>query len=156
MEAREGPALEEMGGGVALQGETWGYEGNDIIPRRGFVVARHVGGAGVGGVGAGGRMRARRIDGEVWAEDPALELPMAQRGIVGGDRACAAIAAASILAKVRRDALMADLHHEDPRYGFDRHKGYATADHLAAVERFGISAAHRRSFRPPSLLDGLE
>ena len=65
---------------------------------------------------------------------------MAQRGIVHGDRPCAAIAAASIVAKVYRDRLMVDLHARDPRYGFDRHKGYATAEHLAAVARFGYSA----------------
>ena len=60
---------------------------------------------------------------------------MAQRGVVGGDRQCAAIAAASIVAKVTRDRLMDALHAADPRYGFDRHKGYATAEHLAAVAR---------------------
>lgn len=80
-------------------------------------------------------------------------LPMAQRGIVHGDRRCAAIAAASIVAKVHRDRLMRDLHARDPRYGFDRHKGYATADHLTALARHGYSAAHRRTFRPPSLFD---
>ena len=80
-------------------------------------------------------------------------LPMAQRGVIKGDRQCAAIAAASIVAKVTRDRLMDRLHADDPRYGFDRHKGYATADHLSAVARHGYSAAHRRSFRPPSLFD---
>jgi ribonuclease HII len=75
------------------------------------------------------------------------DLPMAQRGIRHGDRRCAAIAAASIIAKVVRDRLMTELHGTDPRYGFDRHKGYATADHLSAVARFGYSEAHRRSFR---------
>ena len=84
------------------------------------------------------------------------ELPMAQRGVVKGDRQCAAIAAASIVAKVTRDRLMDLLHTDDPRYGFDRHKGYATADHLAAVARHGYSPAHRRSFRPPSLFDVLD
>jgi ribonuclease HII len=83
-------------------------------------------------------------------------LPMAQRGVVHGDARCSAIAAASIVAKVTRDRLMADLHVRDPRYGFDRHKGYATADHLAAVARFGYSAVHRRSFRPPSLFDTMD
>jgi ribonuclease HII len=48
---------------------------------------------------------------------------------------------------------MRDLHAHDPRYGFDRHKGYATRDHLDAVAAFGYSAAHRRTFRPPSLFD---
>jgi ribonuclease HII len=45
------------------------------------------------------------------------------------------------------------LHADDPRYGFDRHKGYATAEHLAAVARHGYSPVHRRSFRPPTLFD---
>jgi ribonuclease HII len=81
------------------------------------------------------------------------ELPMAQRPIVGGDRRSTAIAAASILAKVTRDRLMLELHAVDPRYGFDRHKGYATKAHLDAVAAFGYSPRHRRTFRPPSLFD---
>jgi len=84
------------------------------------------------------------------------ELPMAQRGVLHGDRRCSAIAAASIVAKVTRDRQMLDLHSRDPRYGFDRHKGYATADHLHAVARFGYSEAHRRSFRPATLFDTIE
>jgi ribonuclease HII len=83
------------------------------------------------------------------------DLLMPQRHVVGGDRRSTAIAAASILAKVTRDRLMLDLHAQDPRYGFDRHKGYATRDHLDAVAKFGYSAVHRRSFRPPSLFDTL-
>ena len=81
------------------------------------------------------------------------QLPMAQRGVIHGDRRCAAIAAASIGAKVVRDRQMIELHGVDPRYGFDRHKGYATADHLDAVARFGYSDAHRRSFRRQMLFD---
>ena len=84
------------------------------------------------------------------------DLPMAQRGVVHGDARCAAIAAASIVAKVHRDRLMAVLHETDPRYGFDRHKGYATPEHLRAVAQHGYSAAHRRSFRPASLFDDIE
>ncbi len=84
------------------------------------------------------------------------DLPMAQRGVVHGDRRCAAIAAASIVAKVTRDRQMIELHGRDPRYGFDRHKGYATADHLDAVARFGYSDVHRRSFRPPTLFDTMD
>ena len=80
-------------------------------------------------------------------------LPMAQRAVIGGDRRSSAIAAASIVAKVTRDRVMQDLHARDPRYGFDRHKGYATAAHLAAVDRFGYSQVHRRTFRPPTLFD---
>jgi ribonuclease HII len=52
--------------------------------------------------------------------------------------------------------MMLELHAQDPRYGFDRHKGYATRDHLDAVSRFGYSAVHRRSFRPPSLFDRMD
>ena len=84
------------------------------------------------------------------------DLPMAQRGVPHGDRRCSAIAAASIIAKVTRDRQMIELHSRDPRYGFDRHKGYATADHLDAVARFGYSDVHRRSFRPPTLFDTID
>jgi ribonuclease HII len=84
------------------------------------------------------------------------DIPMAQRGVRHGDRRCSAIAAASIVAKVTRDRQMRDLHVRDPRYGFDRHKGYATADHLDAVARFGYSDAHRRSFRPAILFDTID
>lgn len=83
-------------------------------------------------------------------------LPMAQRSVIGGDRRASAIAAASIVAKVTRDRLMQVLHDADPRYGFDRHKGYATADHLSAVARFGYSPQHRRSFRPATLFDTID
>ena len=84
------------------------------------------------------------------------DIPMAQRGVPHGDRRCSAIAAASIIAKVTRDRQMLELHGRDPRYGFDRHKGYATADHLDAVARFGYSDVHRRSFRPPTLFDTID
>ncbi len=85
---------------------------------------------------------------------PDLALP--QRGIIKGDRRSSAIAAASIVAKVTRDRQMAVLHASDPRFGFDRHKGYATSEHLAAVARHGYSAVHRRTFRPPSLFDTID
>jgi ribonuclease HII len=84
------------------------------------------------------------------------DLHIAQRRVVHGDSRCSAIAAASIVAKVTRDRYMRRLHEQDPRYGYDRHKGYATADHLAAVARFGYSEMHRRSFRPPSLFDTMD
>ncbi len=83
-----------------------------------------------------------------------VELP--QRAIIDGDAISASIAAASIVAKVTRDRAMLELHGRDPRYGFDRHKGYATRDHLDAVSRFGYSDVHRRSFRPPSLFDRMD
>jgi len=84
------------------------------------------------------------------------DLLMAQRAVVHGDSRCTAIAAASIVAKVTRDRLMDELHRRDPRYGFARHKGYATQEHLHAVAQFGYSEAHRRSFRPPSLFDKID
>src|SRR6476469_5643546 len=84
------------------------------------------------------------------------ELPMAQRGVPHGDRRCAAIAAASIVAKVTRDRQMLVLHGQYPSYGFDRHKGYATADHLDAVTRYGYCDAHRKSFRPQTSFDTMD
>ena len=84
------------------------------------------------------------------------DLLLAQRGVVHGDQRCSAIAAASIVAKVTRDREMLAHHSNDPRYGYDRHKGYATADHLAAVARHGYSPIHRRSFRPSSLFDTMD
>jgi ribonuclease HII len=83
------------------------------------------------------------------------DLFIAQRGVRKGDRKCSAIAAASIVAKVTRDREMTALHAVDARYGFAHHKGYATAEHLAAVSRYGYSEVHRRSFKPQSsLFDG--
>ncbi len=77
---------------------------------------------------------------------PRLEVPV--RGIVRGDATHASIAAASILAKVARDAEMLALHRIHPAYGFDRHKGYPTPAHVAALRAHGVSVAHRRSFAP--------
>ena len=84
------------------------------------------------------------------------DLPMAQRGIVHGDAQCSAIAAASIVAKVTRDRFMTRLHEADSRYGFDRHKGYPTPDHARAIGLYGLSPAHRRSFRVPPPLAPLD
>jgi ribonuclease HII len=67
---------------------------------------------------------------------------------VRGDASVTEIAAASILAKVARDAEMLELHREFPQYGFDRHKGYPTAAHLAALRVHGVAECHRRSFAP--------
>jgi ribonuclease HII len=76
---------------------------------------------------------------------PGVEAP--QRPVVAGDRRCASIAAASILAKVARDALMRRADRRWPGYGFGRHKGYATAEHAAALERLGPCPLHRRTFQ---------
>jgi len=70
------------------------------------------------------------------------------QAIVKGDSKVAAISAASILAKTARDELMLKLHEQYPQYGFDGHKGYPTASHIAALREYGVSDVHRRSFRP--------
>lgn len=73
---------------------------------------------------------------------------MRVRAVVRGDATVEAIAAASILAKVTRDAAMLELHRQLPQYGFDRHKGYPTQAHLDALRAHGVSSEHRRSFGP--------
>ncbi len=79
------------------------------------------------------------------------QLPMAAQAIVKGDALVPAISAASILAKVTRDRLCAQLHTSHPQYGFDGHKGYPTAAHLAALQAHGPCVEHRRSFAPVRL-----
>ncbi len=76
------------------------------------------------------------------------EVKLPQDGIVHGDARSLSIAAASIVAKTTRDALMARCDGEHPGYGFARHKGYPTAEHFAALERLGPCPLHRRSFAP--------
>ena len=75
-------------------------------------------------------------------------LTMQCAAVVKGDAKVAAISAASIVAKVERDRLCAVLHVQHPQYGFDVHKGYPTAKHLAALREHGASSVHRRSFAP--------
>jgi ribonuclease HII len=77
---------------------------------------------------------------------PVLNFPT--RAIIGGDATVAEISAASILAKTARDAEMLKLHEQFPQYGFDRHFGYGTAVHLAALREHGPSGCHRRTFAP--------
>jgi ribonuclease HII len=77
---------------------------------------------------------------------PRLDIPC--EAVVKGDGKIASIAAASILAKTVRDAGMLVLHAQYPQYGFDRHMGYPTAAHFAALEAHGASPVHRRSFGP--------
>jgi ribonuclease HII len=69
-----------------------------------------------------------------------------QKNLVDGDARCASVAAASIVAKVTRDRIMLELDTQFPEYGFARHKGYGTPDHLAALDRFGPCPVHRRTF----------
>ena len=75
-------------------------------------------------------------------------LPLPQRAVVGGDRSMLSIAAASIIAKVVRDRIMERLDRVWPDYGFARHKGYGTPEHLEALARLGPCALHRFSFTP--------
>ncbi len=75
------------------------------------------------------------------------DIPWLQRTIVGGDRRVFAIACASILAKVHRDALMVRASKKYPHYGFETHKGYGTKLHYARLAEFGPSVVHRKSFR---------
>jgi ribonuclease HII len=77
---------------------------------------------------------------------PRLHIPV--EAVVGGDARVPSISAASIVAKVERDRRCRELHERWPVYGFDGHKGYATAAHLAALRRHGACPAHRRSFAP--------
>ncbi len=77
---------------------------------------------------------------------PKLDIP--SEAVVKGDGKIASIAAASILAKTARDAEMLELHVQYPQYGFDRHMGYPTAAHFAALAEHGASPVHRRSFGP--------
>jgi ribonuclease HII len=81
-------------------------------------------------------------------------LECAARAIVKGDAKCLSIAAASIVAKVVRDTMMVELAREYPAYGFERHKGYGTAEHQAAIARWGVTPHHRRSFKPVQLALG--
>ena len=85
----------------------------------------------------------------------APRLSMSSRTIVKGDAKCLSIAAASIVAKVTRDRLMMELARDYPGYGFERHKGYGTPEHQAAINKLGVSILHRRSFRPVQLALGL-
>jgi ribonuclease HII len=96
------------------------------------------------------RPRLAIIDG-----NRAPRLSCQSRTIVKGDAKCLSIAAASIVAKVTRDRLMIELAREMPGYGFERHKGYGTPEHRAALVRLGLTPQHRRSFKPVQLALGL-
>ena len=81
----------------------------------------------------------------------AVELPklsMSSKSIIKGDAKSASIAAASILAKVTRDHLMEQYDTEYPHYGFAKHKGYGTQEHIDAIRKYGVCPIHRKSFEP--------
>ncbi len=103
-------------------------------------------------------MAAQRVEPDYllidWVRLPALSLP--QQSLVKADASIVSVAAASILAKVHRDALLCACAGDFPAYGFAAHKGYGTAQHLAAIAAYGPCAIHRRTFAPftqPGLLD---
>ncbi|HUK83728.1 MAG TPA: ribonuclease HII [Verrucomicrobiae bacterium] len=81
---------------------------------------------------------------------PAIHI--SQKAIVGGDAKSFSIAAASVIAKVTRDRMMLRVHEQFPQYNFAQHKGYATPEHLAALERFGACPIHRKTFEPVRLV----
>lgn len=68
--------------------------------------------------------------------------------IIKGDFLSISISAASVIAKVTRDRIMLDMHQLYPQYRFDKNKGYGTADHISALNKFGISIIHRKTFKP--------
>lgn len=96
------------------------------------------------------RPRLALVDG-----NRAPRLKCETRTIVKGDAKCLSIAAASIIAKVTRDRMMIALARDLPGYGFERHKGYGTPEHRAALVRLGLSPHHRRSWKPVQLALGL-
>jgi ribonuclease HII len=87
----------------------------------------------------------------ILADAVTVEWSCPQRPVIKGDAKIACIAAASILAKTERDAAMAGYDEEYPGYGFARHKGYGTPEHLEALQRLGPTPLHRRSFAPVQL-----
>jgi ribonuclease HII len=108
------------------------------------------------GLSAAGQLAFRRAVEAVMPEPDFLLLdafrlrdaPVAQLAVVHGDACCLSIAAASVVAKVVRDQLMDELHAAHPCYAFDRHKGYGTAAHQAALAQHGPCREHRRSYGP--------
>jgi ribonuclease HII len=97
----------------------------------------------------------RRIPAELFPVSAAEDLPF-QRTIIGGDQLCVSIAAASILAKVARDAIMVEVDKNYPEYGFAHHKGYSCITHVEALRQFGPSPIHRRTFRPVRAMCAIE
>jgi ribonuclease HII len=87
---------------------------------------------------------------------PVPDLLLRHEPVIGGDHLSLSIAAASILAKVHRDRLMDEFHRLYPEYGFDRHRGYGTAEHLDALRRHGPCPIHRWSFAPTRLAAQLQ
>ncbi len=85
---------------------------------------------------------------EIIVDAMQIDVPIHQTRLIRGDTKSVSVAAASILAKVYRDHLMAELAKRYPEYGFERNAGYGTAEHLAALEKFGATPIHRKTFKP--------
>jgi len=86
---------------------------------------------------------------------PVKGLPCESRSIVKGDALSISISAASVIAKVTRDRIMVQLDEKYPEYGFAQHKGYGTKQHIAALQKYGATPAHRKTFRPVASLNQL-
>src|ERR1700680_2389552 len=115
---------------------------HDQVDSLGLTRARHLATAGaVGGLA----VRAEYLLVDAW---DVPEAPLPQMAVVRGDRTCASIMAASIVAKVARDRAMIEYDRMYPGYGFSEHKGYATPAHRAAIRRLGPSPIHRTSWAP--------
>ena len=104
-------------------------------------------------MGAAFTQLARAADVALIDGRPVRDFPGEHRALVKGDSLSLSIAAASIIAKVHRDRLMVEYANRYPEYGFDQHKGYGTAQHLAALRKHGPCPIHRRSFAPVSQLE---
>jgi len=112
------------------------------VDRLGLIKARHLATAGAV---AGLKIPAEYLLVDAW---DVPEAPLPQMAVVRGDRTCASIMAASIVAKVARDKTMVEYDRVYPGYGFAFHKGYATPEHRAAIRRLGPSPIHRTSWAP--------
>jgi ribonuclease HII len=112
------------------------------VDRLGLIKARHLATAGAV---AGLQIPAEYLLVDAW---DVPEAPLPQMAVVRGDRTCASIMAASIVAKVARDQTMIEYDRIYPGYGFAGHKGYATPQHRAAIRRLGPSPIHRTSWAP--------
>jgi len=112
------------------------------VDRLGLIKARHLATAGAV---AGLKIPAAYLLVDAW---DVPEAPLPQMAVVRGDRTCASIMAASIVAKVARDKTMVEYDRVYPGYGFAFHKGYATPEHRAAIRRLGPSPIHRTSWAP--------
>ena len=112
------------------------------VDRLGLIKARHLATAGAV---AGLKIPAEYLLVDAW---DVPEAPLPQMAVVRGDRTCASIMAASIVAKVARDQTMVEYDRIYPGYGFAFHKGYATPEHRAAIRRLGPSPIHRTSWAP--------